>query len=129
MKFAFIHYGLAERWSVFLPIRREDLLRVNIIAQSAFVRNAVFLVELRLQGIQALLRVVRGNYVRTRVNELVNGLAVQNLNHGLNSLVAHLVSHLGDRHRHLAGQDCFTSSAVTIEAEEDGVLVCVMVKT
>ena len=65
---------------------------MNIIAQSAFVRNAVFLVELRLQGIQTLLRVVRGNYVRTGVNELVNGLAVQNLNHGLNSLVAHLVS-------------------------------------
>lgn len=80
---------------------------MNIIAQSAFVRNAVFvfLVELRLQGIQTLLRVVRGNYVRTGVNELVNGLAVQNLNHGLNSLVAHLVSHLGDRHRHLAGQE------------------------
>ena len=54
----------------------ERILRVNIIAQSAFVRNAVFLVELRLQGIQALLRVVRGNYVRTGVNELVNGLAV-----------------------------------------------------
>lgn len=82
----------------------ERILRVNIIAQSAFVRNAVFvlLVELRLQGIQALLRVVRGNYVRTGVNELVNGLAVQNLNHGLNSLVAHLVSHLGNRHRHLS---------------------------
>lgn len=58
----------------------ERILRVNIIAQSAFVRNAVFLVELRLQGIQTLLRVVRGNYVRTGVNELVNGLAVERLN-------------------------------------------------
>lgn len=96
---------------------------MNIIAQSAFVRNAVFLVELRLQGIQTLLRVVRGNYVRTGVNELVNGLAVERLNHSLDCLVSHFISHLGDRHRHLAGQDCFTSSAVAVEAEEDGVLV------
>ena len=95
---------------------------MNIIAQSAFVRNAVFLVELRLQGIQTLLRVVRGNYVRTGVNELVNGLAVERLNHSLDCLVSHFISHLGDRHGHLTVQNGLARSTITVKAEEDGVL-------
>ena len=112
-------------WNVGAFFHRRER-ESSVLRAGGPARICLCLVELRLERVKALLRVVRRYNVRTGVYDRLDLFAVQRLNHGFNSLVAHLVSHLCDRHGHLAGQDRFTSGTVAVKAEEDGVFVCFM---